>query len=43
MEQYGWDYDFNDVSAIPFRETEMYVKGVLRNEKKYMELYGERE
>ena len=43
MEQYGWDYDFSDISAIPFRETEMYVRGVLRNEKKYIELYGKRE
>ncbi|WP_297966064.1 lytic transglycosylase domain-containing protein [uncultured Anaerovibrio sp.] len=43
METYGWDYNFDDISAIPFRETEMYVKGVLRNEKKYLELYGEKE
>ncbi|WP_051533535.1 lytic transglycosylase domain-containing protein [Anaerovibrio sp. RM50] len=43
MEQYGWDYDFKDISAIPFRETELYVKGVLRNEQKYIELYGEKE
>ena len=25
MEQYGWDYDFSDISAIPFRETEMVL------------------
>jgi len=43
MEEFGWDYDFNDISAIPFKETEMYVKGVLRNEKKYKELYSQYE
>ncbi len=39
MEYYGWDYKFSDISAIPFKETEMYVKGVLRNEEKYRQLY----
>ncbi|ORT99772.1 Soluble lytic murein transglycosylase precursor [Anaerovibrio sp. JC8] len=43
MKEYGWDYDFNDISAIPFRETEMYVKSVLKTEKKYIQLYGESE
>ncbi|MCR5177236.1 MAG: lytic transglycosylase domain-containing protein [Anaerovibrio sp.] len=39
MEKYGWGYDFSTVEAIPFKETELYVKGVLRNEKKYRQLY----
>lgn len=39
MNLYDWTYDFSDVSAIPFRETEMYVKSVLRYETKYRQLY----
>ncbi|WP_405740398.1 lytic transglycosylase domain-containing protein [Anaerovibrio slackiae] len=42
MEKYGWDYDFQDVDAIPFRETEEYVRSVLKNKAKYYQLYGER-
>lgn len=40
MEKYGWDYSFQDIEAIPFRETEEYVKSVLRNQEKYRQLYG---
>lgn len=40
MEKYGWDYDFADIDAIPIRETEEYVRSVLRYEKKYAELYA---
>lgn len=39
MKQYGWDYDFSDISKIPFPETRDYVKNVLANEQKYKELY----
>ena len=39
MVQNGWDYDFNDVTAIPFKETELYVKSVLRHEGIYRKLY----
>ena len=42
MEKYGWDYDFQDVDAIPFRETEEYVRSVLKNKAKYYQLYGGR-
>ena len=42
MERYGWDYDFQDVDAIPFRETEEYVRSVLKNKAKYYQLYGGR-
>lgn len=40
MEIYGWDYQFNDIEKIPFRETEEYVKNVLKSKKKYQQLYG---
>jgi len=39
MEKYGWGYDFADVTKIPFKETELYVKSVLRYERKYRQLY----
>ena len=42
MEKYGWDYDFQDVDAIPFRETEEYVRSVLKNKAKYYQLSGVR-
>ena len=40
MEKYGWGYDFQDIDAIPFRETEEYVRSVLKNKAKYHQLYG---
>lgn len=39
MEIYGWDDSFSDVTLIPFKETELYVKSVLRLETKYRQLY----
>lgn len=39
MEEYGWDYDFGDVDAIPFAETREYVRRVLKHKNKYYELY----
>ena len=39
MEEYGWDYDFSDVDAIPFAETREYVRRVLKHKNKYYELY----
>ena len=43
MERGGWDYQFNDIAAIPFQETEEYVRSVLKNKAKYQQLYRERE
>lgn len=40
MELYGWDYDFQDIDAIPFRETEEYVRSVLKHKEKYKLLYS---
>lgn len=39
-ERYGWGDDFQDISAIPFRETEEYVRSVLKNRAKYYQLYN---
>lgn len=39
MEQYGWDYDFKEISDIPFPETRQYVKKVLQNKERYEDLY----
>lgn len=39
MEQYGWDYSFSEPEAIPYRETQEYVKSVLDNRNKYQKLY----
>jgi soluble lytic murein transglycosylase len=38
--QYGWSDSFQEIEKIPFRETREYVTKVLRNEKRYQELYG---
>lgn len=43
MEKYGWGYDFQDISAIPFRETEEYVRSVLKNKAKYHQLYEDKD
>lgn len=40
IERYGWDPGFSDIDAIPYDETRHYVRSVLNNEKKYVELYG---
>ncbi|MCX7781392.1 MAG: lytic transglycosylase domain-containing protein [Negativicutes bacterium] len=40
MKQYGWSGSFRDIEQIPFRETREYVAKVLRDTKRYQELYG---
>ena len=40
MEEYGWQDDFSDIQAIPFRETRAYVKQVLDLRRKYHKLYS---
>ena len=39
MKEYHWDYDFADISAIPYVETRKYVKRVLESKKQYEVLY----
>ena len=43
MEERHWDMNFNEVSAIPYEETRAYVASVLKNRKKYLELYDDKE
>ncbi len=40
MEQYGWDEHFDDVEAIPYRETRDYVRRVLNCQRKYKLFYN---
>jgi soluble lytic murein transglycosylase len=40
MEDYGWNDDFSDVQAIPYKETRAYVKQVLSLQGKYRKLYA---
>lgn len=40
MSKYGWSASFRDIEQIPFRETREYVAKVLRDQKRYQELYG---
>ena len=40
MEKYGWKDDFNDVEAIPYRETRDYVRRVLNCRRKYRLFYN---
>ncbi len=39
MEEYGWDYSFQDVEAIPFADTREYVSRVLQDRNNYYRLY----
>lgn len=39
MQQYGWTMEFSDINQIPFLETRNYVKKVIRDKKRYQELY----
>lgn len=39
MQKYDWDYDFADISAIPYVETREYVRRVLESRKHYEALY----
>ena len=39
MDEYGWDYDFDDIDAIPFGETREYVRRIMEYREKYKELY----
>lgn len=41
MDEKHWGMDFHEVSAIPYEETRVYVSSVLKNRRKYLELYGE--
>lgn len=40
MNKYGWSSSFRDIDQIPFRETREYVAKVLRDQKRYQDLYG---
>lgn len=39
MEEYGWDYEFNEPKRIPFDETKEYVADVIKGKAKYRKLY----
>ena len=39
MQENKWDYKLDDVSQIPLVETRTYVENVLRDKKRYEELY----
>ena len=39
MKDYGWGYDFSDVSQIPFSDTRIYVQKVLNDRNNYQNLY----
>lgn len=42
MQENGWDYDFNDIKAIPYADTREYVTKVLQDRDKYYLLYKDR-
>jgi len=41
MEEHHWTLNFNDIDAIPYKETRDYVRQVIGDRKKYKELYPE--
>lgn len=41
IKENNWSDDFNDINAIPYKETREYVKQVIIDRKKYHELYQE--
>ncbi len=42
MQENGWDYNFNDIKAIPYADTREYVAKVLQDRDKYYLLYKDR-
>lgn len=42
MEENGWDYNFNDLDAIPYPDTKEYVIKVLHDRDRYYLLYKDR-
>lgn len=42
MQANGWDYNFNDLAAIPFPDTREYVTKVLQDRDKYYLLYKDK-
>lgn len=42
MQENGWDYDFNDIKAIPYADTREYVGKVLQDRDKYYLLYKDK-
>ncbi len=42
MEENGWDYNFNDLEAIPYPDTREYVTSVLQDRDKYYLLYRDK-
>lgn len=42
MKEYGWDYNFNDVSQIPYPDTREYVQKVLKDRDNYYKLYKDK-
>lgn len=42
MQENGWDYDFNDIKAIPYADTREYVAKVLQDRDKYYLLYKDK-
>ncbi|WP_405381732.1 lytic transglycosylase domain-containing protein [Phascolarctobacterium sp.] len=42
MQQYGWDYDFNDIKVVPFPDTREYVAKVLQDRDKYYLYYRDK-
>ena len=39
MKDYGWDFDFSNISQIPFSDTRIYVQKVLDDRNSYQNLY----
>ena len=39
IEEYDWSLEFEDISAIPYPETRIYVTRVLKDSKHYEKLY----
>lgn len=42
METNGWDYDFGDISRIPYADTRHYVAKVMRDRDEYYRLYKDK-
>lgn len=40
IEKYGWDKNFDRVDEIPYEETKLYVKRVLKSHEKYIKFFN---
>lgn len=39
IDKYGWQVDFSDINAIPFKETQIYIRRIMHDKQMYAKYY----